>query len=252
MWGISPQRWGAVMNPTTFEAYRAARDAGKKAHAVRLLNALVIEETPLVERLARKLARGDYDDLRQVGLLALAAAIETYDPAVGNNIAAYARRKINSAFDREVIKVRPLVPADAKRNVVWGNGGMPKDVKRAEQSFVARHGRPPTAVELGVDAGDLAGWRSVTRFDEYAETDDEGGACAGAIAAAVQDTSHALSKKIRRTIGDMTLQEQRILLARAIEGLDFAVIGADEGLLRLTTWRIYERAIGKLRVALKT
>ncbi len=237
------------MTPATFTAYRAARDAGDTKKARRLLGVLVIEGTPMVERMARRLARGDLDDLLQAGRMALAEAIDKCDPSRGlGAFRALAVKKINSAFDREVIRGRPQVLSEMSNKARTND--MPGAVKRAEQAFVARHGRAPTAEELGVDADDLVMWRASNKFDEYAETDEECGVSAGAIAAAVQDTHHALSKKIRRTIGDMTLQEQRILLARAIEGLDFAVIGQDEGLQRLTTWRIYEKAIMKLRAVL--
>ncbi len=232
------------MTPATFEAYRAARDADPR-EARRLLGVLVIESAPMVERMARRLARGDYEDLRAVGLMALAVSFETFDPARGV-FASHARRKINDAFDREVIKVRPQV---VRKDEIWGRD-MPQVVKRAEQAHLAKHGKLPTAEELGVDADELATWRSSMRFDSYEEVDEDGITCPGVIASAIQDTSHALGKRLRRAIGEMSSQEQRILLSRVIEGLDFEIIGTAEGLLRDTTTRIYKRAIEKLRVAL--
>ena len=106
------------------------------------------------------------------------------------------------------------------------NKTMPSAVRRADLAFTARHGRPATADELGVDAEDLASWR------------------------ASDGVAAAQSKAIRTVIGDMTAQEQRVLLSRIVEGRDLDAIAHDEGLAPATATRLYARAIESLRSAI--
>lgn len=235
-------------------AYRTARDAGQTREARGLLGGIVARYEPFIRGLAMKAAssRDEQDELLQAGRIAFADAVEEWrcDPERGALI-GFARLRIRSAFDA-VLLARPIVARPLA--TVDGHGGrsMPAVVRRAEEAFIARHGRAPSAEELGVDAEDLSTWRAVSHVAEYTESGSDELPCQGAITAATTDDDRAISRHIRQAIGDMTPQEQRILLSRVIEDLDFVAIGASEGLLRGATTRIYNRCLAKIREALRT
>ncbi len=236
------------MTPATYQAYRAAREANDADLARRYLGALVIESEPAVKRLAQRLAQGDFEDLMQVGRIAVANTIAAHTDSAGS-LSAIIHNRVHNALN-EIISRRPQVgPKWLRTKTSHGPCKMPKDVRHAERAFFARTGREATAEDLGVDAHALEMWRWKMRAEGYEEADSDAEVTDGVVAAAMQDVSHALSRKVRRAIGDMSPQEQRVLMSRVIEELDFAVIGENEGLLRDAVTRIYNKAVAKLRAA---
>lgn len=240
---------GVGMIPATFQAYRAALDAHDASLARELLGALILQWEHLVSRPAKRLARGDYDDMMQVGRMALVKAITKYDVTRGP-FPVFARIRINDALDVEVVSRRAIVPAAPR----WGQSDtsnslrrMPQSVRKQERAFVARTGRLPSHEELGVSAADLETWRAKTVALEYCEEPERG--FEAVLAASVWYARNAFSRKVRETLGAMPPQTQRIVYLRVLEDLDIVAISEQEGLERGVTTRIYNRALKKLRAA---
>lgn len=221
------------MNPNTFAAYRRAVSLNCVREANCLLGELLIEAQPLAERLARRLERGDYHDLLQVGRMALVQAIQSYDPERGAFV-AFAKLRINTAMDREVISRRPMVVDSSVR---WSP--MPKSVRRAAEAFIARTGRQATAEELGVSEEDLTAWRSPAHFEAY----EEGSHVSRSIPGEGRDLTKAVSVLEGR--------EHRVFMLRIVEGLEFRVIGQREGFSPDTAEQVYANAVERLRSFLR-
>ncbi len=237
------------MSPNVFAAYKIAVSKSDNVAARRLLGQLITEETPRIARHARKLAKGDMEDLMQAGRVELAVVIGKYDPSRGS-FSAFVNRKIVDAMHRQVVAVRQDVVSTGNR---WNP--MPRAVRRKAEAFIAKHGRQATAEELGVDAADLAAWRETGgHFMPYVEEGDARDSTphglAGVLAAATRDVHNCVSKALREAIGGLSDRERRILIARAIDGEEFGVIAADEGVSRQYTTRVYLECVAKLRLAL--
>lgn len=222
---------------TTFSEYKSARTTNDTAKASLLLKALIVQATPLVKRLARKHERGDYDDLVQVGLMALVEVFEIYDPS-RCPFTAFAKMRILTAMERQVIIQRPQVPPAAGR---WSR--MPSAVRRAAEAFIARTGRQATAVELGVDAASLEAWRSAGGFESYEERDE------GPVVAESRDADRdaVLAMALAKAMATLTDEERRVFSAMLDEEATAVSVGAENGLERRAVVRRYESALAKLR-----
>ncbi len=241
---------GVVLNPATFQAYREARDAGDTATAERLCNALVEECRPFVEKHARKFAKGDLDDLVQAGCLALAIppkkapeagnVFDRYDPSKGS-FPRFAIRYIKKAFFRDVIEARPQFSTHSR----WAQ--MPVHTRRAEQAFVAKHGRLPDAAELCVDPDELEAWREKSQGTSYCENNDSGTTSDAAIATATEDAPAFLSQGLLEALTALSVREQRIVLAHALDGQDFKSIAHDEEVTGQYIGQIFTKAAAAMR-----
>lgn len=151
------------MNSTAQQA-RSERDSatGRLLRAyrsdgdIRARDRLVTLYLPLVETFANRYRRpgAEYDDLVQAGSIGLLNAIERYDPARGDEFAAFAVPTVVGEIKRHIrdrsaaVRLpRPLQEAAAR-------------LPREREELTAQLGREPTddelAAALGVDAVDLA------------------------------------------------------------------------------------------------
>lgn len=89
-------------NRSLLEAYAASRDPQDR---LRLRNAVVADNMPLVFSLAGRMSQGcqiPFDDLAQVGSLGLIRAVENYDPARSTCLSTLAVKYIRGAMRHEV------------------------------------------------------------------------------------------------------------------------------------------------------
>ena len=89
-------------NRSLLEAYAASRDPRDR---LRLRNAVVADNMPLVFSLAGRMSQGcqiPFDDLAQVGSLGLIRAVESFDPARSTCLSTFAVKFIRGAMRHEV------------------------------------------------------------------------------------------------------------------------------------------------------
>src|SRR3954462_6618445 len=108
------------------------------------LEELVRRFRPLVRKLALRYARGSepLDDLEQVASLGLIKALDRFDPERGFAFTSFAVPTILGELKRSFRDTAwsAHVPRSVQERVA--------DVRKEGDDFAARHGRPPTVVEL--------------------------------------------------------------------------------------------------------
>lgn len=223
------------MTPETFAAYKTAQDPSARR---RLQNEIIASEQKLVEGCARKMSRGDTEDLVQAGRIGVLKALEKFDPSKGPASqfhrlwSVYARQWIRDEMNRGVVDLRAAVRVPHKdgRN----HALMTKERKRLAQAIEARTGRPATAEELSMSDQNLEECSKKILFVSC-EEESEGPRGDGrrykdvAIATEAQDTDVLLSKALLRASGCLTPVELRIVLARVVDEKGFPEIAKAEG-----------------------
>jgi len=120
-----------------FRAYRREPDLGLRNH-------LVEQHTHLAEYHARRYATATIsrDDLRQVALLGVIAAVERFDPEYGTSFSTFAGRTIDGECKRYLRDrgwaIRP--PRQVQETHLHA--------RRAQEELTHSLGRPPTTAEL--------------------------------------------------------------------------------------------------------
>src|SRR5947207_6630613 len=130
----------------TADLLRAYHERGDNAARQRLVELYL----PLVESFMRRYARGtdDYDDLYQVGCIGLINAIDRFDLARGDELAAFAVPNIAGEI-RRYLRDR------------GGSVRLPRRVQelragaaQAQAALRAKLGREPSAAEMAAEIGD--------------------------------------------------------------------------------------------------
>ncbi len=232
----------AVVCPT-FEAYRAARDAGDTKEARRLLGGLVQSYDGIVARHARRLARGDFEDLVQAGRMAVADAFEAYDPTREiAGLRGLAEMKILTAMQRSVVSQRDQVSSAAR----WTP--MPQATRRAVEAFTAKHGRAPVAADMGVDEAAFESWTSQDTYAPYTEEHEDGEAAS--VDAAVKAATFSVpceDRELCEALWNLPVRSARIFVAIAVQGETQASVARREGIDQSNVCRAYESAIQAIK-----
>jgi RNA polymerase sigma-B factor len=200
---------------------------------------------PLVESFMRRYARAadEYDDLYQVGCIGLINAIDRFDLARGEELAAFAVPNIAGEIRRYQRDRGGSVRLP--RRVLELRAG----AAQAHGELRAKLGREPTtgevAVELGADEGDVAlaldgGASSAV---ELQPGDEE----TGEQALDATEDRLFLSEGFR----DLDDRERRIIFLRYIRDVEPDAIAAELGISRRQLARSTENALKKLRVGLE-
>jgi RNA polymerase sigma-B factor len=215
---------------------RAHRDGDPDAR-----RRLVELHLPLVTALARRYrGRGEaLEDLQQVGVVALLAAIDRFDPGRGDDLVAFAVPTIDGELRRHlrdrVEAVRP------PRRVHELRGALPA----LDRELVARLGRPPTDEERARAAGarreEIAAATAplVVPLDEDRLADEA-------------DTLRAAEDRVavERALRRLPARERRIVALRFGDGLSQAAIASRLGLSQVHVSRLLRSALQTLRVEL--
>lgn len=214
-----------------------AADAGSRAR-------MIEEHLPLVRSIARRYAGGaePLDDLVQIGAVGLIKAVDRFDPARGDSLAALAGPAIDGEIRHHLRDRTPLV------RVPRGVRELGARVGAAELALTARDGRSPGAAALAesVGAPEAAVVEALLarRAGVAAPLDEvpDGGPDAGALAVDRAALAQAW--------GALTVRQRTILELRFRDDLSQAQIARRLGRSQAQVSRLQSGALNRLRTAM--
>ena len=218
------------------------------------LDELVLRFQPLARGLARRyyLPSVSSEDLEQAAYLGLIAALQRFEPELGNAFSTYAVPTILGEIRRHCREAAwpAHVPRAVKERV--------REVRRQADTLELRLRRAPTVAEIAqrlacdedavVDALIAASTRDRVSLDAPAR---EGGNEPVAATVGAVDPGYELSEMrldIERAIPRLDGQERRVLRLRFAEERSFREIGAELAVPPARAARIARRSLAHLRM----
>ena len=237
------------------DAERALFRAHRRAPSAQTRETLVRRYRRLVGHVVRRHANGrePWDDLFQVGCLALLRAIDRYDPDRGISFASFAvptiEGELRHHFRDRSWTVRPTraMLEDAPR------------VEAARTSLVAELGREPDVAEIAraVDRTPEAvraalDVRRLGTVDSLSQATDEGSEPAWHPACAVAEDAFARAEKraiLHPLLRTLDARDRRVLRMRFVEDRTQQDIADAVGVSQMHVSRLIARAIDRMSVA---
>jgi RNA polymerase sigma-B factor len=240
--GLAAKKDDSGRSSQTAELLRAYHERGDTAARQRLVELYL----PLVESFMRRYGRGtdDYDDLYQVGCIGLINAIDRFDLARGDELAAFAVPNIAGEI-RRYLRDR------------GGSVRLPRRVvelrPRATQAQVelrARLGREPTTAEVAreveAEESDVVVALDAATAARALELQPEDAEAGGESTDATDDRLF-----LSEAFQGLDERERRIVFLRYIRDTEPDAIAAELGISRRQLTRSTEEALKKLRVGLE-
>ncbi|MBQ7606174.1 MAG: SigB/SigF/SigG family RNA polymerase sigma factor [Firmicutes bacterium] len=230
-----------MTDKSSFALFRQTKD-------IALRNKIVEDNLYMVEILIRKyMNKGvDYDDLYQVGAMALVNAVERFDPDKGFEFSSFATPTILGEI-RKYFRDKEWamkVPRQYKELATM--------IPEAKEKLFAKLGRTPTPTEIATHMGIpldelLTAMESAKAYSAqslnatFDESGDEGEGAVLEKFLAVKDKgfeSVELTEVIRTVIASMSERERRIFTKRYIENMTQSDIAEELGVSQMTISRI--------------
>jgi len=239
---VSPSRGDA--EAALFVEYRATHDRA-------LRNRLVEEHRDVGDYLVRRYARRGVpeDDLRQISLLAVIAAVERFDPSLGVSFSTFAGRTVEGELKR-YLRDRTWIVRPPRRAQE-----LHLELRRADEELTQRLGRSPTIAELSADTGapEEQVLEALEAGQSYRSTSlDSAGPDEESLGARLGVDAPEMEVAEWRSVLEPHLQslpprEQTILRLRFVNGLTQSEIAAQIGLSQMHVSRLLVRSLATLR-----
>jgi RNA polymerase sigma-B factor len=231
-----PERQLPKDGSVTARLLRAYHERGDTSARQRLVELYL----PLVEMLARRHARaaGEYDDLYQVGCIGLINAIDRFELARGNELAAFAVPTIAGEIQRYQRDRGGSVRMPRRVSELRG------PARRVHAALAAKLGRDPTPAQvaqaLGADERDVA-----VALDGRAATARE---LADGDATSVEEPDAADERLfLSEAFRGLDARERQILYLRYVRDLEAGEVARQLGLSPRQLSRATNAALAKLR-----
>ncbi len=193
------------------------------------------------------------EDLMQVGYVGLMKAINNFDPAVGDSLAAYARPCVSGEIKRHFRDRRWQVRVQRATQELWLR------IRAVTPDLTQQLARPPSAAEvaacLGVPVTEVTAAQLASQaleadsLDAPLASDDEASArLADLVGAEDPALEHALDiESVWRHCADLPPREQHLLMLRFYGNMTQEEIGQEMGLSQMHVSRLLHHALGYLR-----
>jgi RNA polymerase sigma factor for flagellar operon FliA len=259
---VAKERTGRLSADETLELWRSYKRTGD----VRVRDRLVLTLAPMVKYIVmRKIreipARYDVDDFISCGLEALIRSIDRYDPDKGASLEQFAWTRIHGAVIDE-LRRNDWAPRSVRR--------FDRDLRDAQQRFLAAHGRPATDAEicdaLAIEPSELAGRRAeiaraqVGSLNSLVDADDDAPVeLIDTLQGEDRYTDPELSamrtdarERFLAAFRLLTAREQKIAVLVYVHGLTLYEVGDMLGVTNSRICQIRKEINEKLRVHLKS
>lgn len=246
----------AALRARSAELMAAVAAGGPDRAAAR--EALALLHRPLVEHCVRRFrGRGEaYEDLVQVGMVALMLAIDRFDPARGLQFTSFAAPTIQGEVRRWFRDKGWAVRVPRRLQELRVRVGA------VSAELVQELGRSPTTVELAsalgctvaevVECRESAEAYTATSLD--ALTGEPGGPPVPTDLIGSEDEALAavvVRESVRPLLERLPPREKRILLLRFYAGMTQSQVAAETGLTQMQVSRVLARTLADLRAALE-
>lgn len=225
-----------------WERYRATGDRCAR-------NRLIVEYSPLVRRVAARMAAGlptgvDRDDLVGYGTFGLIGAIERFDPGRGTRFESYAATRIRGAIIDELrladwvprtVRARATSVARARSALATRLGGEATDAEVATEMRTTE-GKVRSAIPLRLVSLDSGVSRAVGDTIPDAQPGPE----------ALFEAKEA-GQSLVGAIGHLSEKERTVVALYYYEGLTLVEIGATLGVTASRVCQIHVKALRRLR-----
>ena len=227
---------------------------------------LIEQHLPLVHHVARRLASAaqrsvivDYEDLVSAGVEGLVAAVDSFDPSRGAQLATWAVLHIRTTILDSLRALDPVSHPTRRRGfqieqtameLAQQQGSWPAENQVAaaldlsvEQVRRCRQQTSRTSVSLEAVNEDRAEGTGHSLLDSLADPDP-------AVDPAVVADQAALRRLLAQALAQLPKRERGIMLAHYVEGARLREIGQRLGVSESRVSQIRARALGRLRTFL--
>lgn len=250
-----PQRQNPMdeQTPDLIRRYQEEADEG-------IQEVLVDRFTPLVETLASKFTKGaeSFEDLVQVGMIGLLAALKRYDPDFGKSFESFAVPTIVGEIKRHI------------RDKTW-SVHVPRRIKelgprikKAAEELTIRYQRSPSVDEIAqyldvtpeevLETMEMGRSYNAVSVDSPIEANNEGSQVTlldlvGSRDAGFEKVDQQLL--LQKAFQVLTDREQAIIRMTFFDNLSQKQVGDELGISQMHVSRLQRRALGKLREAIR-
>ena len=228
----------------------------RRTHDRALRNRLVEQHRQVGDHLVRRYARRGVseDDLRQIALLGVIAAVERFDPSLGVNFSTFAGRTVEGELKR-YLRDRTWIVRPPRRAQE-----LHLELRRADEELTHRLGRSPTIAELAeavddsldhvLEALEAGMAHQATSLDQPVAADDEQARPLAERVLVTLESGFAdveARAVVAGLLDDLDERDRQVVRMRFFEGMTQPEIAARLGVSQSYLSRIIRRILVDLR-----